>query len=107
MLTRIRQWIGVNKEKNPKYDYVSIVQEALNEKELVKAWDEGIIRIWPSAKVKLPIYTEEVRQFWYQLMRQRPANVFKLKGFDNKWIVVQISSDCVVLQEVLYVKWLV
>ena len=107
MLNRMKYWLRGEKEKNPKYDYASIVRYALAEKEIDKSWDEGVIKIWPSARVRLPIYTEEVRQFWYDLMRQGPVKAFKLKGFDNKWVVIQISSDCVVLQEVLYVKWLI
>ena len=107
MFNRVKSWLYGEKEKSPKYDYASVVREALAEKEIVKAWKEGTIHIWSSATVKLPIYTEEVRQFWYDLMRQGPVKVFKLKGFDNKWVITQVSSDCVVLQEVLYAKWLI
>ena len=102
MLDRIKSWLKSEGEKTPKYDYTSIVRKALAERDANNSNNDAPYYFRYSAEVRLPVYTEKARQFWYDLMR--PLKVFKLKGFNTKWVVTQVSSDTVILQEIVYVK---
>lgn len=102
MLDRIKSWLKSEEEKTPNYDYTSIVRKALAERDASNLNNDSHCYFRYSAEVRLPVYTEKARQFWYDLMR--PLKVFKLRGFNTKWVVAQVSSDAVILQEIVCVR---
>lgn len=99
MLAPLKALFGV---KNPKYDWKSYVENALFTKRLSTVCT-GKYYLYQKMRVELPVYTKEVRSFWTSMLGK---GIFRLKGYQNKWAVVQITRGSVMLEEVVFIHQL-